>query len=124
GCPERRADGGDLAVLYQDIGRLIEAAARVDHAPALQQERAHQSGIPPAPPPLAASASSGLPPASRYSTAMRTATPFVTWSRMTLWGPSATRESISTPRFMGPGCMMVRGRETFSRRSSVTANTR
>src|SRR5204862_426761 len=62
--------------------------------------------------------------ADRYSTAIRTATPYVTWSRITLCGPSATRESISTPRFMGPGCMMVRGRGAFSRRSSVTPNTR
>ena len=54
-------------------------------------------------PPFAASANSGGPPASRYSTAMRMATPFVTCSRITLWGPSATSESISTPRFMGPG---------------------
>ena len=35
--------------------------------------------------------------------AMRIATPLVTWSRMTLCGPSATSESISTPRFIGPG---------------------
>ena len=37
---------------------------------------------------------------------MRTATPFVTCSRMTEFGPSATRGEISMPRFMGPGCMM------------------
>ena len=34
---------------------------------------------------------------------MRTATPFVTWSRMTEYGPSATSLAISTPRFIGPG---------------------
>ena len=43
------------------------------------------------------------PPASRYSTAMRTATPRATWSRMTARGPSATAGSISTPRLIGPG---------------------
>ena len=37
------------------------------------------------------------------STAMRTAMPFVTCSRMTDCGPSATALSISTPRFIGPG---------------------
>ena len=37
---------------------------------------------------------------------MRTATPFVTWSRITEYGPSATSLAISTPRFMGPGCRM------------------
>ena len=54
-------------------------------------------------PRFAASARSGLPPESRYRTAIRTATPFVTWGSITERGPSATAESISTPRFMGPG---------------------
>src|SRR5207249_11982188 len=56
--------------------------------------------------------------------ALPISTPFVTWSRITLCGPSATRESISTPRFMGPGCMMVMGRPAFSSRSAVTPKTR
>ncbi len=34
-------------------------------------------------------------------TAMRTAMPKVTCGRMTLWLPSATDESISTPRLIG-----------------------
>src|SRR6185369_4822411 len=40
-------------------------------------------------------------------TAMRTAMPKVTCGRMTLWRPSATEESISTPRLIGPGCMTM-----------------
>ena len=36
---------------------------------------------------------------------MRTATPISTCSRMSDWAPSATAVSISTPRFIGPGCM-------------------
>ena len=44
--------------------------------------------------------------ASACSTAMRTATPISTCSRMTLRASSATLELISTPRFIGPGCMM------------------
>ena len=40
-----------------------------------------------------------------WSTAMRTATPISTCSRMTDCAPSATIESISTPRFIGPGCI-------------------
>src|SRR2546430_1312619 len=112
---------GDRAVLDEDVGDLVEALARLDHAAPLEEQRPHHSGPPE---PLAASASSGRPPASRYSTAIRTATPFVTWSRITLCGPSATRESISTPRFMGPGCMMVMGRPAFSSRSAVTPKTR
>ena len=40
------------------------------------------------------------------STAMRTATPFATCSVMTAFGRSATSPAISTPRFIGPGCMI------------------
>jgi cytochrome c biogenesis protein CcmG/thiol:disulfide interchange protein DsbE len=40
-------------------------------------------------------------------TAMRTAMPKVTCGKMTLCAPSATRESISTPRLIGPGCMTM-----------------
>jgi hypothetical protein len=40
-------------------------------------------------------------------TAMRTAMPKVTCDRMTACGPSATAESISTPRFIGPGCITM-----------------
>ena len=39
------------------------------------------------------------------STAILTATPLLTCSRMTERGPSATSEAISTPRFIGPGCI-------------------
>ena len=42
---------------------------------------------------------------SASSTAMRTATPISTCSRITDCAPSATLESISMPRFIGPGCM-------------------
>ena len=36
---------------------------------------------------------------------MRTATPLATWWVMTALGRSATSGAISTPRFIGPGCM-------------------
>ena len=36
---------------------------------------------------------------------MRTATPLVTCSVISDAGPSATSAAISTPRFIGPGCM-------------------
>src|SRR5688572_9682102 len=50
------------------------------------------------------------------STAMRTATPLRTCSRMTDCGPSATSEEISMPRFMGCGCItMASGLATASR---------
>ena len=38
---------------------------------------------------------------------MRTAMPLVTCSRITLRSPSASSLSISTPRLIGPGCMMM-----------------
>jgi hypothetical protein len=50
-------------------------------------------------------------------TAMRTAMPKVTCGRITECGPSATVESISTPRFIGPGCITMASRlasESFS----------
>ena len=43
-------------------------------------------------------------PATMLITAMRMAMPKLTCGRMTDCPPSATLESISTPRFMGPGC--------------------
>ena len=49
-----------------------------------------------------------LPRDSMSSTAMRTATPISTCSLITLrTGSSATALSISTPRFIGPGCMTM-----------------
>ena len=54
------------------------------------------------------------PPPSRYSTPMRTATPLVTWSRITERSPSATLEASSMPRLMGPGCMMITSLESFA----------
>ena len=49
----------------------------------------------------------GRAPVSVSRQAMRTATPISTCSRMTLRSmSSASSPSISTPRFMGPGCMI------------------
>src|ERR1044071_766589 len=62
----------DLAIDDCDVGHLIDVLGRIDDAAALENQRAHAG------PPLAFSASSGRPPESRYSTAIRTATPFVT----------------------------------------------
>ncbi|CAB4953369.1 unannotated protein [freshwater metagenome] len=44
-------------------------------------------------------------PSSENRTAIRTATPLVTWSRMAEPGRSAGSTTISTPRFIGPGCI-------------------
>ena len=41
------------------------------------------------------------------STAMRTATPFCTWFKITDRGKSATSDEISRPRLIGPGCITI-----------------
>ncbi len=55
---------------------------------------------------------------------MRTARPLVTWSRMTLWAPSASSLSISTPRLIGPGCMIRQSGFSRFPRSFVSPNSR
>src|SRR4029079_5520776 len=82
----------------EDIAERVPAARWVDYASVLDVEP-HQL------------------PATMLITAMRTAMPKVTCGRITECGPSATDESISTPRFIGPGCMTIaslRARESFS----------
>jgi len=54
---------------------------------------------------------------------MRTATPLATWSRMTEYGPSATSDAISTPRFIGPGCITRTSGFARRSRSSVIPKT-
>ena len=56
---------------------------------------------------------------SSCNTAMRTATPFATWVRITDCGPSATSLSISTSRFMGPGCITMASGRAARRRARV-----
>src|SRR4029078_12165552 len=82
----------DPAVLDEDVEDAVPPVHRIDEVPTLQQP-VHQSP--------------SAPPASRYSTAIRTATPLAPCSRITEYGPSATSDAISTPRFIGPGCMMI-----------------
>src|SRR4029079_11975822 len=79
---------GDLSVRNENIPDFIPSACRVDHPPAFDQQL-HQF------------------PATMDITAMRTAMPKVTCGRITECGPSATDEAISTPRFIGPGCMTI-----------------
>lgn len=45
--------------------------------------------------------------ASKYNTAIRTATPFSTCCKIIDWPLSATSLSSSTPRLIGPGCMIT-----------------
>jgi len=98
----RRFERAGLPVLENQVPCGIEVLRRVDDSPAAQHRSASVAlpvSAPASPfpvpafplairhrsdPPFAASANSGAPPASRYSTAIRTATPFVTCSRITL----------------------------------------
>src|SRR5205085_7773660 len=87
---------GDLAVGDEHVADAVTSAGGIDD-PAVLDVDAHQF------------------PATMLITAMRTAMPKVTCGRITECGPSATDESISTPRFMGPGCMtMASGRASAS----------
>src|SRR4029077_9315970 len=116
---EVASDALDLALEQVHVGGLVDLPRRIDHPAAPDQDPAQWSSPFPA-----ALAQSGEPPARRESTAIRTATPLVTWGRITLCGPSATSLSISTPRFMGPGCRITRSLGAFASRSVVTPNTR
>ena len=86
----------DHAVGDQQVAGEIEVARRIDDARVGEQDRAavgqHAQAF-------------GKLRDSASSTAMRTATPISTCSRISDCAPSATAESISTPRFIGPGCI-------------------
>ena len=73
----------------RDIADLVPARRRIDQPPVLDQNP-HATF-----------------PAMIDITAMRTAMPKVTCGRITLCVPSATSESISTPRLIGPGCITI-----------------
>ena len=51
---------------------------------------------------------------------MRTATPLLTWARITDCGPSAMPESISMPRFIGCGCITIASGCASARRAGVS----
>ena len=83
----RRADGSDSAVHDKQRLHRIEFLPDIDQA-AIVDLNIHA-------------------PTTVAITAMRTAIPKVTCGSITLCRPSATGESISTPRFIGPGCMTM-----------------
>src|SRR5882672_2831604 len=102
-----RTDVGNQPVLNQDATALVAFRSGIEQPRVEDGERAHLLGR------LRrsethAAGSFGL--SARVSTsrqAMRTATPISTCSRIRLRSmSSATSLSISTPRFIGPGCMM------------------
>ncbi len=72
GSGEADAQPSDAPVGHQHVLHGVDAVRRVEDAPVPDQE-ARRAGP----------AHAALLPARRYSTAIRTATPFDTWSRMT-----------------------------------------
>ena len=90
---QRWADLDDAAVVDGDVGATLTGL--VEHRAATNHDAAHDT-----------SPFKSLPdPSSWNSTAIRTATPLVTWSRITDPVSSAGSTTISTPRFIGPGCI-------------------
>ena len=87
----------DHAVGDQHVSRFVEIARRIDDARVGEQDRARIGEH--------SAHTFGRLRESASSTAIRTATPISTCSRIKDCAPSATLESISTPRFIGPGCM-------------------
>src|SRR5213082_1824647 len=100
--------GDDLSIADVDVADLIPLVCGVDYSSVANNHSAHSVEIPP----------------HKNKTAMRTARPVVTWSRMTLCTPSATSLSISTPRLIGPGCMMRQSGFKSLARSLVRPNKR
>src|SRR5205085_6110173 len=100
--------GDDLSIAEVDVADLIPLVCGVDYSSVANNHSAHSVEIPP----------------HKNKTAMRTARPFVTWSRMTLCTPSATSLSISTPRLIGPGCMIKQSGFKSLARSLVRPNKR
>ena len=108
--PARVENGGTLRRVDRFLDRdnpavshehLSPALARVVHErPAPHDDLARQCDRSPARHHIA-------PDPSRWNrTAMRTTTPFRTWRVTREAGMSATSGEISTPRIIGPGCMM------------------
>src|SRR5260221_13571091 len=95
--PAAAIERRDQAVDDEDAAGLIAPARRVEQPRVAEEGRAH--GI------------AGPLPRSRVNSsrqAMRTATPISTWWRMTLRSmSSATSLSVSTPRFICPGCIII-----------------
>src|SRR4029077_10955992 len=94
---EARSDIGDSAVLHQKAALDVQLRSRIDQARIAERDPFRHGALRP---------SRAMPRESASSTAMRMATPISTCSWMTLTSmSSATAESISTSRFIGPGCM-------------------
>ncbi len=103
---QARADIGNAAVLDQQSAFDVQTACRIDQAGVLEGDAARHGAPSSLRATRAGRPSLANPRDKASSTAMRIATPISTcsWIRLISMS-SATAESISTPRFIGPGCM-------------------
>ena len=84
----RRVESNDTTAIDMKMADAVETAGSIDKSPIADRDL-HR------------------PPARMLITAIRTAIPKVTCLRITDCVPSATADSISTPRFIGPGCITI-----------------
>jgi hypothetical protein len=124
GPAERLAAGvphrDDQAVADEDVVHPVDALRGVDHPAAADEKRGHQTVL------AGRVAGRSAEPARRgpqvsQSTPIRTARPFVTWSRISDCGQSATSAVTSTPRLIGPGARINRSFFARFSRSPVMA---
>ena len=85
------ANRDDAPVLHGHIGHRVMPARRIHHTAIFDAKTAH----------------SGYAPITFSNTAIRTATPFSTWFKITDRCESATSLEISLPRLIGPGCITI-----------------
>src|SRR5215204_2592687 len=111
---QTRKDNETISIDYLDICRALGVSPGRRYYSVAQQQMTdvgsqqattldEVGGVTHSAPPNA----EALPPSKRYKTAMRTLTPLLTCSTMTARSESATSAVISSPRFMGPGCMTI-----------------
>src|SRR4029077_9876220 len=98
GVIQVRPDGRDRPAVEQDAGGLLAVAG--DDDPAEQPAVVVRHRATPV-------AGNSVPPSSRYRTAIRVVTPLATCSTIVERTESAPSAAISTPRFIGPGCMTM-----------------
>src|SRR5262245_59486312 len=126
GRPAERPGASDQPAAPRPRCRRPAAAARGAHrASTLTCDPAEAPVSPPAvtsslSPATADTSGSREPLSSRYSTAIRTETPLVTCSTIVDLGESATSAAISTPRFIGPGCITM----AWSGNSAIRSQSR
>ena len=100
---EIRSNLGDPPIDNQHVKPFIKPGSRINHTPAMDQDAAHEP-----------------PRISRKSTAIRTARPAETCASIRLCGPCATSTAISTPSFIGPGCITIASGDANATRSAVS----